>query len=101
MAIIANLYRAAGVGQRKLFTAQVPVTGSAAVVTGLTNVDPGSASAENQATAATGTIEHAYVHSVVDGTINVGCASINPTGPVITNPSTTADTAIGVRCTGS
>ncbi|MGH9542144.1 MAG: hypothetical protein ACRD2H_09710 [Terriglobales bacterium] len=87
-------------GQRKLFTAQVSVTGSAAVVTGLSAIDPGSASAENQATAATGTIEHAYVHSVVGGTINVGCASINPTGPVVTNPSATADTSIGVRCTG-
>ena len=88
--IIGNLAPALGLGRYKVYAGSSAVTGSAAIATGLTKVLV--AFVQTQAASASAAFDVAYVHSISGGTVNVGAATLNNTGPVITNPSVTADT---------
>ena len=88
--IIGNLAPALGLGRYKVFAGTTAVTGAAAVVTGLKALL--FAFAQPQVASATASVDMAYIHSIVGGTINVGSLTLDNTGPTITNPSVTAQT---------
>lgn len=86
--IIGNLAPALGLGRYKVYAGKSAVTGSAAIVTGLATVLV--AFSQLQAASASASVDVAYIHSIVGGTVNVGALTLDNTGPTITNPSVTA-----------
>ncbi|MGH7611604.1 MAG: hypothetical protein ACREN4_06265 [Candidatus Dormibacteria bacterium] len=96
MAIIANLFQATGVGQRKMFAAEASVTSTAAIVTGLRAVDAGSAQATVQNSAVTIPTNIATVSGVVGGSVSVVVIALAAAG----NTISAVAASVGLLCAG-
>ncbi len=97
MAVIANLYRATGVGQRKMFAGAASVTGTAAIATGLDSVDAGSAQVTVQDSADTIPTNIASVTGIAGGSVSVVVVAL----AAAANTVSAVAASVGLLCTGS
>jgi hypothetical protein len=94
--IIANLPKALGLNTRKLAVAQGSVTGTGAIATGLSAIDPGGAvcAVANSATAIPTKV--ASITGMSGGTVNVVVVQLSATA----NAVDTVGAAVNVIATG-
>ncbi len=99
MAIVGNLPKALGLTTRKVVAIQAAITGTGAIITPLTNIDPGSAQVTVQDAAITVPTDVASVSSVTDapGTVNVVVVELEAAA----NAIETAARQVGLLCTGN
>jgi len=97
MAVVGNLPKALGRTTRKVFAGQAAITGTGAIVTGLSSIDQGAAMVTVQNSALTIPTNIATVSSVTGGSVNVVVIALAATANAISAVAAN----VGCLCTGS